>query len=161
MKAPNIQTTRVALPQIYAYTTPTVPDHNGWIKIGYTEQDHVEDRIKQQCHTADIAWALQWRGNAVFEGSNETFTDKAFHAYLNKLGYTQKAATEWFQMDKETSRNRFYRCPPPHGLRLSPISPILIVPLRPICCSRHQKSANLSSLASSQTQCSFSRFPAV
>ena len=116
MKAPNIQTTRVALPQIYAYTTPTVPDHNGWIKIGYTEQDHVEDRIKQQCHTADIAWALQWRGNAVFEGSNETFTDKAFHAYLNKLGYTQKAATEWFQMDKETSRNRFYEFRENHGI---------------------------------------------
>lgn len=29
MKTPNIHTTHTALPQIYAYTTPQVPDHNG------------------------------------------------------------------------------------------------------------------------------------
>ena len=38
MKTPQIKTTRVALPQIYAYTTPRVPDHDGMVKIGYTEQ---------------------------------------------------------------------------------------------------------------------------
>ena len=71
MKTPNIQTTRVAVPQIYAYTTPEIARHNGWVKIGYTEQKNVEDRIKQQCQTANIAWILEWYGNAVYEGSNE------------------------------------------------------------------------------------------
>ena len=32
-----ISTSRLAVPQIYAYTTPEVPKHDGWTKIGYTE----------------------------------------------------------------------------------------------------------------------------
>lgn len=108
MKTPNIQTSRVALPQIYAYTTPEIVRHNGWVKIGYTEQKDVEERIKQQCHTADIAWTLEWHGNAVYEGSNETFLDKAFHAYLNKLGYEQQTDTEWFRIGVDESLNHFY-----------------------------------------------------
>ena len=116
MKTPQIKTTRVALPQIYAYTTPRVPDHDGMVKIGYTEQTKVEDRIKQQCHTADIAWMLQWNGNAVFEGSNETFTDKAFHAYLNKLGYEQQTGTEWFHISPTESKLHFYEFRENHGV---------------------------------------------
>jgi len=116
MKTPQIKTTRVALPQIYAYTTPRVPDHDGMVKIGYTEQTKVEDRIKQQCHTADIAWMLQWNGNAVFEGSNETFTDKAFHAYLNKLGYAQQTGTEWFHISPTESKLHFYEFRENHGV---------------------------------------------
>lgn len=108
MKTPNIQTTHVALPQIYAYITPGVIDHNGWVKIGYTEQKEVEDRIKQQCHTADIKWVLKWRGNAVYEGSYDTFLDTAFHAYLCNLGYEQKPHTEWFKIGIDESRNCFY-----------------------------------------------------
>ena len=81
MRTPKIQTSHVVLPKIYAYTTPGVTYHDGWVKIGYTEQDSVEDRIKQQCHTANIAWILAWQGNAVYEGTNETFLDKAFHSY--------------------------------------------------------------------------------
>ena len=34
-----IETTAPAVPQIYAYTTPEIVRHNGWTKIGYTEQD--------------------------------------------------------------------------------------------------------------------------
>ena len=44
----NIQTTRTAMPRCYCYSTPTVLDHVGWVKIGYTEQDDVEYRIRQQ-----------------------------------------------------------------------------------------------------------------
>ena len=108
MKTPHIQTTRVAIPQIYAYTTPEIARHNGWVKIGYTEQKHVEDRIKQQCHTANIAWILEWHGNAVYEGSHEAFHDKTFHAYLGKLGYEQQPDTEWFRIGTNESRNHFY-----------------------------------------------------
>lgn len=108
MKTPNIKTTRMALPQIYAYTTPEIARHKGWVKIGYTEQRDVKERIKQQCHTADIAWQLEWNGNAVYEGSNETFIDKTFHAYLCKLGYEQKPDTEWFKIETEKSHSLFY-----------------------------------------------------
>ena len=34
----NINTAQKVVPMIYAYTTPEIASHNGWIKIGYTEQ---------------------------------------------------------------------------------------------------------------------------
>ena len=34
-----VNTSHPALPQIYAYTTPEIARHNGWTKIGYTEQN--------------------------------------------------------------------------------------------------------------------------
>ena len=71
MRTPNIQTTHAALPQIYAYTTPEVARHNGWLKIGYTEQDDVRDRIKQQCHTAGVRWELQW--DAEWSGAQNVY----------------------------------------------------------------------------------------
>ena len=108
MRTPKIQTSHVVLPKIYAYTTPGVSYHDGWVKIGYTEQDSVEDRIKQQCHTANIAWILEWQGNAVYEGTNETFLDKAFHSYLSKLGYAQEPLTEWFKIGTDESKYKFY-----------------------------------------------------
>ena len=108
MRTPKIQTSHVVLPKIYAYTTPGVTYHDGWVKIGYTEQDSVEDRIKQQCHTANIAWILAWKGNAVYEGTNETFLDKAFHSYLSKLGYAQEPLTEWFKIGTDESKYKFY-----------------------------------------------------
>ena len=33
------------MPQIYAYTTPEIARHDGWTKIGYTEQN-VEKRLE-------------------------------------------------------------------------------------------------------------------
>ena len=51
MNKPNIQTTKQVVPMLYGYSTPEVVRHNGWTKIGYTEQD-VETRINQQTHTA-------------------------------------------------------------------------------------------------------------
>lgn len=35
----EIKTSKKIDPKIYAYTTPTVIDNDGWIKIGYTERD--------------------------------------------------------------------------------------------------------------------------
>ena len=60
MNKPNIQTTKQVVPMLYGYSTPEVVRHNGWTKIGYTEQD-VETRINQQTHTADIRWQLEWK----------------------------------------------------------------------------------------------------
>ncbi|MBQ5565096.1 MAG: GIY-YIG nuclease family protein [Clostridia bacterium] len=84
MKAPNIRTFGDFLPKIYAYTTPEIARHNGWLKIGYTEQD-VHTRIRQQTRTADVRYHLEWHDTAIFsDGSGKTFTDKDFHAYLRK-----------------------------------------------------------------------------
>lgn len=103
-----IETTAPAVPQIYAYTTPEIVRHNGWTKIGYTEQD-VRERIKQQTHTADVQWHLEWSGNATWEHRAGTFHDTDFHAYLEKQGVEREPKKEWFKISGEESHQQFYR----------------------------------------------------
>ena len=115
----KIQTTSKVVPMIYAYTTPDIPYHDGYIKIGYTEQD-VDKRIAQQTHTAGIKAKKEWQGNAVFEdGTGETFRDSDFHAYLRKLGVLQPQdegneyfdpsdRNEWFHISPTDSKHHFY-----------------------------------------------------
>lgn len=103
-----IDTTAPAVPQIYAYTTPEIARHNGWTKIGYTEQD-VRERIKQQTHTADVQWHLEWSGNATWEHRAGTFHDTDFHAYLEKQGVEREPKKEWFKISGEESHQQFYR----------------------------------------------------
>ena len=42
MNAISIRSTKKVEPKCYAYTTPEVQRHEGWTKIGYTEQDDLE-----------------------------------------------------------------------------------------------------------------------
>lgn len=116
MRTPDIHTTHVALPQIYAYTTPQIKAHDGWVKIGYTEQQNVEDRIAEQCHTADVKWHTEWSGNAVYENSTKTFHDTDFHAYLQRLGVKRLPGTEWFNISGEKSEIHFFRFRKNHGI---------------------------------------------
>lgn len=97
------------IPMIYAYTTPGVSYHEGWTKIGYTEKQTVEDRIRQQTHTADIQVKLLWRDNAIYkDGSGESFTDHDFHEYLERYkGVDRQPKTEWFHIDGKKSRDYF------------------------------------------------------
>ncbi|MGN0384625.1 MAG: DEAD/DEAH box helicase family protein [Lachnospiraceae bacterium] len=118
MVKPSIQTTKQVVPMIYGYSTPEVMRHNGWTKIGYTEQE-VETRIKQQTHTADVKWNLEWKGNATFDdGSGETFTDKDFHAYLRKSGVEQEPGknNEWFHISGSDSKQMFRDFREDHGI---------------------------------------------
>ena len=118
MQKPNINTSKNVTPMIYAYTTPEIARHNGWTKIGYTEQD-VETRINQQTHTADVKWNLEWKGNALFDdGSAERFTDKDFHAYLRKSGIEQESGknNESFHITGQESKIKFYDFRANHGI---------------------------------------------
>lgn len=95
--APNIKSFKRIVPMIYAYTTPGIPYHEGWTKVGYTEAQTVRDRINQQTHTANIRWNLEWQDNAIYkDGSGESFTDHEFHAYLEKESVQREPGTEWF-----------------------------------------------------------------
>ena len=119
MLKPNINTTKKVIPMIYAYTTPEIARHNGWTKIGYTEKD-VETRIKQQTHTADVRWNLEWKGNAIFDdGSGETFTDKDFHMYLKKSGVENEPKTEWFKVSGADSHSKFNSFRQNHGILIA------------------------------------------
>lgn len=104
----KVETSRPVVPKIYAYTTPEIRRHDGWTKIGYTEQDDVMERIKQQTYTADILTDFQWSGNAIFENTNIRFHDKEFHAYLRKNGYDQEFKKEWFHIEPTDAKHKFY-----------------------------------------------------
>ena len=110
-----VNTSHPALPQIYAYTTPEIARHDGWTKIGYTEQD-VDTRLKQQMHTADVEYKLEWHGNATYEDTGETFHDTDFHGYLRKLDIVSKPGTEWFEIEPSPAHQRFYEFRENHGI---------------------------------------------
>lgn len=114
-----IKTTKVINPKCYAYTHPGVPYHDGYIKIGYTEEDTADIRIKNQHHTAGIKWHREWWGRAVFDEDGKPFLDTDFHAYLRKNGIKQpqdegrledfdnNINNEWFHTDGDTSKRLF------------------------------------------------------
>ncbi|MBO5513086.1 MAG: DEAD/DEAH box helicase family protein, partial [Mogibacterium sp.] len=111
--APNIHSFIRVEPMIYAYDTPGVTYHDGWIKIGYTDKQTPEARIKQQGGTIDVMTRLLWKGFARYtDNSGDSFKDSDFHAFLEftkgierKDGEQKKK--EWFHIDKNTSRDYF------------------------------------------------------
>lgn len=106
--APKIKTTEQIIPMCYAYSTPEIKRHDGWVKIGYTDKQDVAERIKQQTHTSDTLAVEEWRGNAVFDdGSGEIFHDSDFHRYLQKQGVERTPGTEWFHLNGEQSLLQF------------------------------------------------------
>lgn len=118
MQTPNIKTSEKVIPMIYAYTTPGVTYHDGYIKIGYTE-GNVDKRIHDQNHTPGIFAKKEWQGTAIFDdGSGDSFTDKPLHAYMRNLGVKQpqdlgntyfdpKDRNEWFYISASESRKMF------------------------------------------------------
>ena len=110
MAAIKIKTAKRVIPMIYAYTTPEIKRHDGWTKIGYTEQD-VDKRLNQQTHTADVEYKEEWRGTAIFDdGSGEVFRDTDFHAYLrkNRVEVQEEKDNEWFHITGPESKIKFY-----------------------------------------------------
>ena len=116
MAAIQIKTASKVVPQCYAYTTPGVPAHDGWTKIGFTERD-VETRIKEQTHTVGVAHKTWWAMRAAYMTEPYgTFTDKDFHAYLKKLGISREAGTEWFRIEPNAARGNFIDFTQNHGV---------------------------------------------
>jgi hypothetical protein len=116
MAAIKINTATKVTPQCYAYTTPGVPKHNGWTKIGFTERD-VETRINEQTHTVGVDHKTWWHMRAAYMTEPYgTFTDKDFHAYLKKLGISREEGTEWFQIEPNTAKGDFIDFTQNHGV---------------------------------------------
>lgn len=86
-------------PTIYGYILPDVKDHDGYIKIGYTERKSVENRIKEQLHTAAIGFKIVFKESAM-RSDGTCFTDKDVHRLLRRKGYRQfndgEDKNEWF-----------------------------------------------------------------
>ncbi|NLO71155.1 MAG: DEAD/DEAH box helicase family protein, partial [Porphyromonadaceae bacterium] len=99
-KIQSIKSYQIVYPQIYSYELPTLSENEGSQKIGYTERENVDDRIKEQTQTAAfiLKYDKLWSAPAFFEGNEESFTDKAFHKFLIKRGIEKRddLGTEWF-----------------------------------------------------------------
>ena len=109
MAGVQVKSYKSVVPMIYAYTTPGVPAHDGWTKIGYTERD-VDKRIREQTHTANIAYRLEWKKEARYtDGSEGYFDDHDFHDFLTHHGVEREKGTEWFRIDPKKARQYFYQ----------------------------------------------------
>jgi len=107
MDATRIQSFNSFVRMLYAYSTPEIARHNGWLKIGDTEQG-VSKRIRQQTHTADVRFELEWKDIAMYRDDCTYFRDHDFHDYLTEYkGIERNDHTEWFHIDGRTLRQYF------------------------------------------------------
>ena len=87
------------VPTIYGYILPDVANHNGYIKIGYTDREDTEARIKEQLHTAAIEFKVLFKETAM-RSDGTCFTDKDVHRLLKHKGFRQlnegEDHNEWF-----------------------------------------------------------------
>ncbi len=110
MSKPNVKTSKLVIPIIYAYTTPEISRHDGCTKIGETERD-AEGRIGEQVNTADVEYHLEWTENAVFSGTIEVFHDHDFHKVLEAYGIERLRSvntdelTEWFKVEPKRAES--------------------------------------------------------
>ena len=93
-------------PTIYNYEEPGVTYNEGWSKLGYTEDQTAEARIKQQTHTAGIRPKLVWTCPAYYDDGS-AFTDHEVHAYLTKAGIERRPGTEWFHTTAANIRDAY------------------------------------------------------
>ena len=107
MNATRIHSFNSFVRMMYAYSTPEIARHDGWLKIGDSEQG-VHKRIKQQTHTADVRFELEWKDIAMFRDDCTYFRDHDFHDYLTEYkGIERNDHTEWFRIDGQELRRCF------------------------------------------------------
>ena len=99
MPSPKINTFRAIVPLIYSWRTPDVPKYSGWEKIGYTEQDSADTRIRQQASQMSVTKEKVWSRRALYTTeAGGRFTDRDFHAFLKQQGVVRETTpkrTEW------------------------------------------------------------------
>ena len=117
MGSPKIETFREVVPYIYSWRTPDVQKYEGWEKVGYTEQESSDARIKQQASQLNIKKIKVWSFRAAFiTEDGGTFRDSDFHAFLKQQGIPREYdpestphRTEWhkFAGAPQTSQQYF------------------------------------------------------
>ena len=87
---------------------PEIERHEGWTKIGYTEQDDVKRRIQQQTQTADIKFNLEWAEKAVYEdGTGDSFQRQGLSCLFKQKDVEKLPDTEWFHIQPKKSLDEF------------------------------------------------------
>lgn len=89
------------VPTIYGYILPDVKNHDGYIKIGYTDRKDTETRIREQLHTAAINFKILFKESAM-RADGTCFTDKDVHRLLKHKGF--------LQLNEGADKNEWFRC---------------------------------------------------
>lgn len=90
------------VPTIYGYVLPDLADHNGYIKVGFTDREDTENRIKEQLHTAGISnFSIVFKCSAM-RPDGTCFTDKDVHKILRRKRFKQ--------LNEGEDRNEWFNC---------------------------------------------------
>lgn len=90
------------VPTIYGYVLPDIADHNGYIKVGFTDREDTEERIKEQLHTAGICnFKIVFKCSAM-RSDGTCFTDKDVHKILRRKRFKQ--------LNEGLDRNEWFCC---------------------------------------------------
>ena len=90
------------VPTIYGYILPDLADHNGYIKVGFTDREDTENRIKEQLHTAGINnFRIVFKRSAM-RTDGTCFTDKDVHKILRRKRFKQ--------LNEGEDRNEWFNC---------------------------------------------------
>lgn len=92
--------------KVYAYTLPTVPTHEGCVKVGETSRE-VEQRLREQLQTIGIKHNLLFEKLAKHSDGN-WFHDKDLHRFfilnnIEKVDF-ETGADEWFYFNDKPHR---------------------------------------------------------
>ena len=105
-------------PRVYAYTLPSVPEKAGWIKVGYTDRQTVQERIAQQLKTPSLRYRIELDESARTR-DGRFFDDRALHYVLEeemgiereyrierdgRSGRKRRIPTEWFKTNADGVR---------------------------------------------------------
>ena len=88
-------------PMIYAFELIGVPDHEGYLKIGYTDKQTPEERVHQIMHTSTVPYRIVFKESAM-KNDGQSFVDHDVHAILKRNGFKQYAQGE--------DRNEWFKC---------------------------------------------------
>ena len=108
----QIKTFKQVYPQIYSYTLPNRPDNDGWQKIGYTEREDVDKRIREQVRTPGLheEYKKLWSAPAIFEPVEKFnfFDDHKLHKYMVKNGIRKDEGRgkEWFYFNGTPEKSK-------------------------------------------------------
>ena len=89
------------VPTIYGYILPDVKDHDGYIKIGYTDRKDTETRIREQSHTLAVNVKILFKESAM-RSDGTCFTDRDVHRLLKRKGF--------LQLNEGADKNEWFKC---------------------------------------------------
>lgn len=88
------------VPTIYGYEATNMPDHDGFIKVGYTDKEDYESRIREQTSVTGVKYRIVYVASAM-RSDGTCFTDHDVHRIFQR-----KHISRHFFND----RNEWYRC---------------------------------------------------